>query len=330
MSMVRKFAAFGGDTFITGDAPASSMVRRVNPASLTYEERADLVRAIRAGEVTALRFKIKAFASGGGNLHGVNLTPEQVSELASSASNADLMPKHTDDPMESVGFVAEGEVRDGEGGGRDLILDNELTDPDAMVRFVQRRLRRFSVSIAAARWIDNKDGTQTAVSPLRIVHNAFISDPAFRDVAILDNQAPQRPQAMTEPQAGAPDYSAQIKQLEDTISAQAAQIKQLTDALDAREAKAFAAELDSAVAQGKILPTARVQFEAARKAMGFDAASALIVSLGAGAALPIQQVGEGAAPPPAKAPESDRAKQVKEAVERITGKPYDPTKTRKV
>jgi hypothetical protein len=82
------------------------------------------------------------------------------------------------------------------------------------------------------------------------------------------------------------------------------------------------------VSQGKILPTARIQFEAARKAMGFDAASALIVSLGAGSALPVQSVGEGSAP--AVKPVVDPAEDVKKAVERITGKPYDPTKTRKV
>lgn len=327
MGDIRKFAALGdGDNIITAAEPESKLVRRVNPASLSYEERADLVRAIRAGEVTALRFKIKAFASGGKNLHGVNLTPEQVSELALSAANADLMPRHTEDPMESVGFVGAGETVEAE-GGRDLILDNELTDPETMVRFVQRRLRRFSVSIAAARWIDNKDGTQTAVSPLRIVHNAFISDPAFRDVAIV-NQAPTRSK-MSE-QNTAPDDGAKLKQLEDTVLSQAAEIKRLTEALDAREAKAFSAELDNAVSQGKILPTARVQFEAARKAMGFDAASALIVSLGAGSALPVTQVGEGSAPPPAAAPAASRDAEVKAAVERITGKPYDPNKTQRV
>lgn len=134
-------------------------------------------------------------------------------------------------------------------------------------------------------------------------------------------------------QTGAPDYSAQIAALESTVAAQAAELTEAKTKLEARESAAFSAELDRACQAGKIKPTARAQYDQARKAMGFDAAVGLLGGLADGNALPIAPVGDA---PTAtvknygiSTPEKI-AEFVAAEVTRITGKPYDPTKIKRV
>lgn len=131
-----------------------------------------------------------------------------------------------------------------------------------------------------------------------------------------------------EKQPGAPDYSAQIAALEATVAAQAAELTEYKTKLEARESAAFSAALDQACESGKIKPTARAQYDAARKAMGFDAALGLIAGLAEGNALPIKAVGDAPANP--KRVDNAAPLDVKAEVERITGKPYDPTKIKRV
>ena len=134
-------------------------------------------------------------------------------------------------------------------------------------------------------------------------------------------------------QTGAPDYSAQIAALEATVAAQAAELTEAKTKLEARESAAFSAELDRAEQLGKIKPTARTQYDEARKVMGFDRALGLIAGLSEGNALPIKAVGDA---PTAtvknhgiSTPEKT-AEFVAAEVSRITGKPYDPTKIKRV
>lgn len=130
-------------------------------------------------------------------------------------------------------------------------------------------------------------------------------------------------------QTGAPDYSAQIAALEATVAAQAAELTEAKTKLEARESAAFSAELDRACQAGKIKPTARAQYDQARKAMGFDAAVGLLGGLADGNALPIAPVGD-APTTPKRIDNAAPGVDVKAEVERITGKPYDPTKIKRV
>lgn len=304
----------------------SGRVRRVNPGNMSHDERAALVADIQKGDVFALRFKVRAFGTGP-NLHDVQLSPEQIKELSDTANEADLMVRHTDDVTQSVGEILGGETRD-MSGEHVLVLDQELTDPDAMVRFARRQLRSFSVSIEAADWQQGRDGKVLAVSPVRLIHNAFVSRSAYRPASVINNQAGASPMPDKD-QTGAPDYSAQIAALEATVAAQAAELTEAKTKLEARESAAFSAELDRACQAGKIKPTARAQYDQARKAMGFDAAVGLLGGLADGNALPIAPVGD-APTAPKRIDNAAPAVDVKAEVERITGKPYDPTKIKRV
>lgn len=332
MGEVRTFQALA-DSVETPQAEDYGNVRRVNPGAMSHDERARLVADIEARKVFALQFKVKAFGSGP-NLNNARLTPEQIDELAASASGADLMIDHAHSAAASVGDTLGAEARTAENGERLLILDHELTDPDAMIRFARRQLRRFSISIEAADWKMSNAGTEIlAVSPVRLIHNAFVSDPAYRGASVISNQTNPRQTMPDNEKAGAVDQSAQIAALEATVAAQAAELTEAKTKLEARESAAFSAELDRACQAGKIKPTARAQYDAARKAMGFDAAVGLLGGLADGNALPIAPVGDA---PTAtvknhgiSTPEKT-AEFVAAEVSRITGKPYDPTKIKRV
>ncbi len=327
MGEVRTFRALV-DSVETPQAEDYGNVRRVNPGAMSHDERARLVADIEARKVFALQFKVKAFGSGP-NLNNARLTPEQIDELAASASGADLMIDHAHSAAASVGDTIGAEARTAENGERLLILDHELTDPDAMIRFARRQLRRFSISIEAADWKMSNAGTEIlAVSPVRLIHNAFVSDPAYRGASVISNQTKRQTMPENE-KAGAPDYSAQIAALEATVAAQAAELTEAKTKLEARESAAFSAELDRACQAGKIKPTARAQYDQARKAMGFDAAVGLLVGLADGNALPIAPVGD-APTAPKRIDNAAPGVDVKAEVERITGKPYDPTKIKRV
>ena len=321
------------------DAPAlvsddqMGQVRRVNPAAMSHDQRASLVADIESRKVFALQFKVKAFGSGP-NLNNARLTPEQIDELADSAKGADLMIDHAHSAAASVGDTIGAESRTTDSGERILVLDHELTDPDAMIRFARRQLRRFSISIEAADWKMSQAGTEIlAVSPVRLIHNAFVSDPAYRGASVISNQTQRQAMPDNEKQPGAPDYSAQIAALEATVAAQAAELTEDKTKLEARESAAFSAALDQACESGKIKPTARAQYDAARKAMGFDAALGLIAGLAEGNALPIKAVGDAPAATVKNhgisTPEQTAAFVAAE-VSRITGRPYDPTKIKRV
>ncbi len=328
MGEVRTFQALA-DSVESPQAEDYGNVRRVNPGAMSHDQRAALVADIEARKVFALQFKVKAFGSGP-NLNNARLTPEQIDELASSAHGADLMIDHAHSAAASVGDTIGAEARTTDSGERVLILDHELTDPDAMIRFARRQLRRFSISIEAADWKMSNAGTEIlAVSPVRLIHNAFVSDPAYRGASVISNQTKRQTMPENE-KAGAPDYSAQIAALEATVAAQAAELTEAKTKLEARESAAFSAELDRACQAGKIKPTARAQYDQARKAMGFDAAVGLLGGLADGNALPIAPVGDAPTAPTKPKTIENSADDVAKAVERITGKPYDPTKIKRV
>ena len=328
MGEVRTFQALA-DSVETPQTEDYGNVRRGNPGAMSHDERARLVADIEARKVFALQFKVKAFGSGP-NLNNARLTPEQIDELAASAHGADLMIDHAHSAAASVGDTIGAEARTAENGERLLILDHELTDPDAMIRFARRQLRRFSISIEAADWKMSNAGTEIlAVSPVRLIHNAFVSDPAYRGASVISNQTNPRQTMPENEKAGAPDYSAQIAALEATVAAQAAELTEYKTKLEARESAAFSAELDRACQAGKIKPTARAQYDQARKAMGFDAAVGLLGGLADGNALPIAPVGD-APTAPKRIDNAAPGVDVKAEVERITGKPYDPTKIKRV
>lgn len=327
MAEVRTFQALV-DSVESPQSVDHGNVRRVNPVTMSHDERAALVADIESKKVFALQFKVKAFGSGP-NLNNARLTPEQIDELADSAKGADLMIDHAHSAAASVGDTIGAEARTSDSGERILVLDHELTDPDAMIRFARRQLRRFSISIEAADWKMSQAGTEIlAVSPVRLIHNAFVSDPAYRGASVISNQT-QRQTMPDNEKAGAPDYSAQIAALEATVAAQAAQLEEARTKLEARESAAFSAELDRACQAGKIKPTARAQYDQARKAMGFDAAVGLLGGLADGNALPIAPVGD-APTAPKRVDNAAPGVDVKAEVERITGRPYDPTKIKRV
>lgn len=328
MAEVRTFQALA-DSVESPQTEDYGNVRRVNPGAMSHDERARLVADIEARKVFALQFKVKAFGSGP-NLNCARLTPEQIDELAASAHGADLMIDHAHSAAASVGDTLGAEARTTDSGERVLILDHELTDPDAMIRFARRQLRRFSISIEAADWKMSNAGTEIlAVSPVRLIHNAFVSDPAYRGASVISNQTNPRQTMPDNEKAGAVDQSAQIAALEATVAAQAAELTEAKTKLEARESAAFSAELDRACQAGKIKPTARAQYDQARKAMGFDAAVGLLGGLADGNALPIAPVGD-APTAPKRIDNAAPGVDVKAEVERITGKPYDPTKIKRV
>ena len=285
------------DVQVTGEAlQGEGLVRRVNPAAMSPEQRRDLVRAIRSGDVVGLQFKALAFGSGP-NLNGARLTPEQVSELATGAAGADLMLDHGYSAAQTVGEVVGAEARD-EGGERVLVLDHELTEPAAMEAFIQRRLRRFSVAIDAQGWREGEGGAAWAISPVRLVHNAFVSDPAYQGARVVEHarqEPPKREVKMSDnTQDKAPDQAARVAELEGALAGALAQLDELKARLEQREGEVFGAAFDKAVAQGRVVPTARGQFDTIRKAAGLDAAVALFSAYPEQAALPTKPVGAGA------------------------------------
>lgn len=329
MGEVRTFQALADSVETSIEETGQGNVRRVNPGAMSHDQRASLVADIESRKVFALQFKVKAFGSGP-NLNNARLTPEQIDELADSAKGADLMIDHAHSAAASVGDTIGAESRTTDSGERILVLDHELTDPDAMIRFARRQLRRFSISIEAADWKMSQAGTEIlAVSPVRLIHNAFVSDPAYRGASVISNQTQRQTMPADKDQTGAPDYSAQIAALEATVAAQAADLTEYKTKLEARESAAFSAELDRACQAGKIKPTARAQYDQARKAMGFDAAVGLLGGLADGNALPIAPVGD-APTAPKRIDNAAPGVDVKAEVERITGKPYDPTKIKRV
>lgn len=286
MGEIKTFEARVVDFEVEG---GSGLTRTANPNTMTDEQRRDLIRQVEAGEVMGLRFRALAFGSGP-NANGARLSAAQVDELAATAAGADLVTDHAWSVASIVGEVTGGEARD-EGGERVLILDQQITDPAAMVPFLRRQWRKFSVALSAAGWTE-RDGEMWANSPVRLVHNAFVSDPAYAGARVVENQR-QREVKMSEQTDKAPDQAARIAELEGALTGALAKIKELEGALEAREAEVFEAAFAKAAAEGRVLPSSKAQFDAVRKAAGLSAAVALFSAYPEQAALPTRPLGAG-------------------------------------
>ena len=271
-------------------------VRRISPAEMSADDRLALLADIDAGQVLALKFKALAFGSGP-NLNNARLYPDQIDELAQTAAGVDLLADHGWSVSDTVGAVLSGEARD-EGSERVLVLDHELTEPNAMRAFVRGLWRRFSIALEAAGWEERGDVAREiwAVSPVRLVHNAFVSDPAYKGARVVANQARER-KMEKETQDGAQQVqAARIAELEGALAGALATIDELKASLAKREEEAFGAAFDRAAAEGRVLPSAREQFSAIRKTAGLDAVCALFGAYPKQAALPTETTGHGDAP----------------------------------
>jgi phage I-like protein len=135
-----------------------------------------------------------------------------------------------------------------------------------------------------------------------LLHNAFVSDPAYVDSRVIEHHHRRRaPRAGEESErmsdrdgGGAPDQAARIDELEGALTGALAQIDALKAALEVRETEVFEAAFGRAVAAGRILPAKRAQFEAIRKAAGLDAVVSLFEAYPDQAAVPTRPVGVGA------------------------------------
>lgn len=272
---------------------AGGLTRTANPNTMTDEQRRDLIREVEAGDVMGIRFKALAFGDGA-NANGARLTAAQIDEVAATARGRDLVTDHAWSVAGVVGEVTGGEARD-EGAERVLILEHEITDPAAMVPFLRRQWRKFSVALDAAGWTE-RNGEVWANSPVRLVHNAFVSDPAYDKARVVENHRTQGVK-MSEQTDKAPDQAARIAELEGALSGALAKIKELEGSLEAREGEVFEAAFSKAAAEGRVLPSSRAQFEAIRKAAGLTAAVALFSAYPEQGALPTKTIGTGAPAP---------------------------------
>jgi len=272
---------------------AGDLIRAANPATMTPEQRRDMITAIKAGDVMGLTFKALAFGSGE-NANGARLSPEQIDELAGTAAGVDLLTDHGWSVDGVVGEVTAGEARD-EGAERVLVLSHEITHPDAMEAFVRRRLRRFSVGIDAAGWRSGPDGREVwAISPVRLVHNAFVSDPAYDKARVVENANTREATGMSTENKGA-DQAARVAELEGALAGALADNTRLKEELDKREGEVFEAAFARAAGEGRVLPSSKAQFENVRKAAGLNAAVALFAAYPEQAALPTKPIGTSGA-----------------------------------
>jgi len=270
------------------------LVPTINPDAMTPEERLALVRRIEAREVYGLRFAARAFGSGP-NRNNARLRPEQIDQLAATAASAPLVTDHAWEVGGIVGEVLRGEARD-EDGERALYLMHELTEREAMVAFTQRRLRRFSVAIEADDWQGSASGGEIAArGNVRLLHNAFVSEPAYERAGVAQpfHQARSERMSNTESAASAApdDQAARIAELEAALQGALGKIAELEGALGSREEAAFSAAFDCAVAAGAVKPAARERFAGIFKAAGLDATLGILSELAPQGALPTRAVG---------------------------------------
>lgn len=128
------------------DAGAGVLVGEtyVNPRSLSEADFVALVRRIRAGEVQRLRFRALVFVDKP-NANLFRPKPGQIPALAASAPGALYLVGHRQFHEESrVGDVVAGAAGEHEGNAA-LLLDIDITDPEAQERFLRGQQDRFSI-----------------------------------------------------------------------------------------------------------------------------------------------------------------------------------------
>ena len=301
--MSKRIMQFGAQVETYSGGAVDEASPWVNPADLSGADRLGLIKRIEAREVYSVRFKARAFSSGETNSNRAFLSAAQVSQLAATAAGTDLVTDHAYSVAGTIGEVTEGETRE-EDGERVLVLSNEVTDVASMVAFVQRRLRRFSIALEADDWLTGADGKSWAQGDVRLVHNAFVSDPAYRGAEVIK---PFGRQQMAEDIIAdapvvddAPQEASKVDELEAALAALTSKyeeikvaLEEVQTALGARESSAFDEEFSRACAQGKVKPSSKPQFEAIRKSAGFDAVVGLFAAFEVGAVLPVRAVGAG-------------------------------------
>jgi phage I-like protein len=176
----------------------------INPATLTYEQRRELLAAVHSGELVAARFRARAFIDKP-NVNRTRPEPGRLGELAEKCVGRPLNDGHWGGTYAIVGTMLGGEVEDFEGNDS-LVIDHEVTEPRTLAAFIRGERRLFSISLRAARWECSLCNTRARLSwwgpefgcehnsrtaelfgrgPINIIHNAFVGSPAVDGTAIL-------------------------------------------------------------------------------------------------------------------------------------------------
>lgn len=305
----------------------------VNPPSMPYAQRASLLQKLESRQIVALRFRAAVFADRP-NLNRTRPTPGQLPDLAASAPGRPLVQRHGFWSTENVGTIIAAHVADAPGdGAAELVLDHELTNPEAMAAFARGELRLFSIAYRGENphcsecgeplewdwwWgydFSCKHDLQTAEvyhDKPRLIHNSFVGDPAVESARLLEAYSIRRHHVMSGKatpspaasaaastkvgeEAAAPVGDEEVARLRAELAAAKEAAKAAQDKAAAADRARFDAAFAAAVQRRAVAPAERPQFEQMLDKMGADFAVQILERGGANPSYPATPVGYDAA-----------------------------------
>jgi hypothetical protein len=173
---------------------------------MTPAQRVDLRRKINAGELASVRFRARVFGDEP-NMNRTRPEPGNLQSLADQARGRSFIYDHWPSMDSKKGRLLGGLVQPNEGGVEQLYLDHEVTEQGAMLDAVEGRLGEFSISIRSDEWVCSGCGAPEdtgwfgpllscdcdegkvelfAKPPLALMHNAAVTEGAYRDTGFAD------------------------------------------------------------------------------------------------------------------------------------------------
>lgn len=332
-----QFESYTGDAYPElADLETDPMRPWVNPASLTSQERSDLLKKIDRRDVVGVRMVARAFRDAP-NVNGFRPEPGRLAELAQLAGGAPYLSTHDRTVKNISGEIIGAFSRPtGPGGEDELYLAQEVTEPSEMAAFVRNERREFSIGFVAERWECTACATEALMSPwgpiptcdcegaeifgmgaLRFDHNAAVFRGAVRGTRPEDprrfglfgqthttegEKMPVEKTPATATPEAASDHTA-------ALAAKDARIAALEAQVDAAEKARLVAAFEAAVAAHRCDAAELPAFEKMRGALGVDFALAQLEARKPMASRPTEPVGLGAShyPEPEKPKPEDTA-----------------------
>lgn len=271
----------------------------VDPSKLSFAQRATLKRRIEAGEVQAIRTWITAFGDEP-NSNGIRPKPGRLSEFSASSRDVPFQRGHWRSTSSILGVIFDRRVRTDERDVEVLDLAHEITDPEAMIDFLDRKMIDFSISmrledvrcseceepvVIKESWWSSyydfscncKGNEMFGFGPMELIHNAWVSEGAYRHTGVAPEfsaeQLEQLPPDLrekliayaTEHGHAPPKEKTTMptKEGTPTVAELLAQLEAEKTARLAAETKAETAELAATKSAEKVKAAEDAQFEAA-------------------------------------------------------------------
>jgi hypothetical protein len=190
------------------DWGSDPLIPLINPESISSAERLDLRKKIQSGELMGLRFWAIVFGDER-NMNGARPRPGQLEALGLSAHKRSVLYGHWPSMSSKKGRLLDHRVVDNaERGVEQLALLNEVVEEDAMLDLVNLKIGEFSISLKASKWVCsicdkearfgwwgpelgcrcNPDEAELfGEAPVEIMHNAVVSQGAYRDTRIAED-----------------------------------------------------------------------------------------------------------------------------------------------